>query len=333
MNIFHSAAIKLTAYYLIIIMTVSIGCSFALYNVSSNDLENNIRRKLPVSVNELLSPNELRNLANLRARQLNTDRNHLKENLVSFNILVLLVGGAASYALARRTLQPIEESLNAQKRFASDASHELRTPLTAMQTEIEVALRDPKITKQETLALLSSNLEEVGRLRRLSDGLLHLAQSNKPVDITPTPIKPVVKDAIKRLEKTAKAKKITIDDNTKDFKLKADHYGLTELLVILLDNALKYSPSGSKIELTSSRSGKMGRISIKDEGVGIKASELPHIFEKFYRSDTSRSKTNAEGYGLGLAIAKKIADSLQGYIEVKSAPGKGSVFTISLPNA
>jgi two-component system sensor histidine kinase CiaH len=330
---FQSAAIKLTVWYLVIIMALSIGCSLALYNVSSTDLENNIRRRLPLSVNELLSPQDVRDLARLRSRQLDTDLNHLKSNLVSFNILVFLVGGGASYLLARRTLEPLEQSLDAQKRFTSDASHELRTPLTAMQAEIEVALRDQKLSKAQAVELLQSNLEEVEKLRNLSDGLLNLAQHQKPAQLSAVNLKLAVNDALKRVEKTATDKNITIADHTKEMTLKTDNYSLSELLVILIDNAIKYSPKGSKIQLSSARYSKTGRISVRDEGIGIKATELPHIFDRFYRSDTSRSKSQADGYGLGLAIAKKIADSLEGSIEVKSAPDKGSTFTISLPTA
>jgi two-component system sensor histidine kinase CiaH len=314
-------------------MALSIGCSIALYNVSSTDLENNTRRRLPISVNELLSPRDVRNLADLRGRQLATDLNHLKSNLISFNILVFLLGGAAAYALARRTLEPIEQSLDAQKRFTSDASHELRTPLTAMQAEIEVALRDPKLTKAQAVEHLKSNLEEVEKLRRLSDGLLNLAQLKKQTDLSIIDIKPAVIEALSRTEKQASSRKITLNNSVGDLKVKADHYSLTELLVILIDNAIKYSPDKSVIKLTSEAVGKSTRISVHDEGIGLKASDLPHIFERFYRSDTSRSKTQAEGYGLGLAIAKKISDSLDGSIEVKSAPDKGSTFTISLPAA
>jgi two-component system sensor histidine kinase CiaH len=332
-NIFRSAALKLTGWYLVLIMLVSISCSLALYNVSSNDLETNVRHRLPISVNELLSPNDLENLDNLRDRQLNTDRKHLKENLVSFNILVLVLGGAAAYALARRTLEPIEDSLEAQKRFTSDASHELRTPLTAMQAEVEVALRDPKLTKAEATELLRSNLEEVARLKALSEGLLHLAQTNKPTELAPTPLSPSLQAAIERLDKTAKAKKVKIENNAKNIKLKAADHSLTELIVILLDNAIKYSPAGSKVFISTAANNKVGRISIKDEGAGIKASDLPHIFDRFFRAEASRSHTQAKGYGLGLAIAKKLANSMNGVIEVNSAPSKGSVFTIILPIA
>jgi two-component system, OmpR family, sensor histidine kinase CiaH len=327
MNIFKSAALKLTGWYLALIMLVSITCSLALYNVSSNDIENNVRHRLPLSVNQLLSPNDLQSLENLRDRQLTTDRSHLKENLVFFNILVLILGGAAAYALARRTLAPIEDSLEAQKRFTSDASHELRTPLTAMQAETEVALRDPKLTKAQATELLQSNLEEVAKLKALSDGLLHLAQTNKPTELGPTDLKTSLTSATERLEKTAKTKKITIDNQAKDLTLKAEFHSLTELLVILIDNAIKYSPPGKKVLISTSSNNKTGKISIKDEGVGIKASDLPHIFDRFYRAESSRSKIQSDGYGLGLA------DSMDGVIEVKSAPDKGSSFTIVLPTA
>jgi signal transduction histidine kinase len=202
-----------------------------------------------------------------------------------------------------------------------------------MQAEIEVAMRDPNLTKAQAKELLQSNLEEVEKLRSLSDGLLNLAQHQKPVQISAVKLKPAVEEALKRVEKSASIKNIKISDHTKDLTLKADNYSLAELLVILIDNAVKYSPEGSKIELSSEVSGKNGKISVKDHGIGIKATDLPHIFERFYRSDTSRSKTQADGYGLGLAIAKKIAGSLDGSIEVRSAPAKGSTFTITLPSA
>jgi two-component system sensor histidine kinase CiaH len=333
MNIFQSAALKLTAWYLALIMLVSLTCSLAIYNVSSNDLEINNQRRLPRSLNELLTPNDLRNYTDLRAQQLNKDLKHLKENLLTFNLLVLLAGGAAAYGLARRTLEPLEDSLEAQKRFTSDASHELRTPLTAMQAEIEVALRDPKLTKSQATELLQSNLEEVDKLKALSDGLLHLAQTSRPTELSSVDLKPAIMEAIDRLDKTAKSKKITIVNQSKNITLKAEPHSLTELIIILLDNAIKYSSEGSNVTLSTSVSNKTGRLSIQDHGTGIKASDLPHIFDRFYRAEPSRSKTHTDGYGLGLAIAKKLADSMNGSITVKSAPDHGSTFTICLPTA
>lgn len=331
MNIFHSAALKLTAWYLSIIMILSISCSAVIYQFSSNELEQNTRRQV-YFFNNQLDPSDFNDFAQLRQKQLSHGLNRLRLDFVLFNLFVLIGGGYLSYVLARRTLRPLEESLEAQKRFTSDASHELRTPLTAMQTEIEVALRDSGLTKTQATELLKSNLEEVGKLKALSEGLLHLAQTNsRQVATTPTSLSSVIKETLHRTDKAKKAKKITIKDKTKDLTLKADPHSLTELLVILVDNAIKYSPAGATVYLSSSVQGKLGHISVKDEGIGIKATDLPRIFERFYRAEASRSKTQTEGYGLGLAIAKKIADSLGGSITVKSAPDKGSTFTVSIP--
>ncbi|HZP55676.1 MAG TPA: histidine kinase dimerization/phospho-acceptor domain-containing protein, partial [Candidatus Saccharimonadales bacterium] len=136
---FHSAAVKLTGWYLAIIMLVSICTSIALYHVSRADLEDNVRRQAGY-VRGLLGVGSASDFASLRQHQLNEDLQHLKVNLLFFNFLVLVGGGAAAYALSRRTLKPIESALDAQTRFTADASHELRTPLTAIQTENEVSL-------------------------------------------------------------------------------------------------------------------------------------------------------------------------------------------------
>ena len=332
-GMFHSAALKLTVWYLAIIMVLSIGFSVVLYNLSSGDLRRNIERQLGVFY-RVLPPDDFDSFAALRQRQLHQDLNHLKGNLVSFNLVVLAVGGGASYFLARRTLRPIEESLDAQKRFTGDASHELRTPLAAMRSEIEVALRNPKLTKAEAVTLLKSNLEEVDKLRSLSDGLLQLAsEEGKAPDFTKVSIKEAVDEVVARHTKNLTDKKIDLQRSIKDVSVKGDRQSLTELINIIFDNAIKYSRSGGRISIDVARKNKQAIIAISDNGEGITAVDLPNIFERFYRTDISRSKSASEGYGLGLAIAKKIADMHSGFIEVKSAPAKGSTFTIHLPVA
>lgn len=134
---FHSAALKLTGWYLAIIMAISILFSLSLYHVYSVDLGHNVKRQIGY-FNNLLGPDESQDYSLLRQHQLNQDLDHLRGSLILFNVLVLIGGGAASYWLARRTLAPIEEALDSQSRFASDASHELRTPLAAIQTENEL---------------------------------------------------------------------------------------------------------------------------------------------------------------------------------------------------
>jgi signal transduction histidine kinase len=330
---FKNAALKLTGWYLAIIMALSIGCSLALYSVSSNDLSQNTRRQFPYFT-QLLAPDDLQDFTDLRQSQLDQARNHLKANLVLFNIVVLVAGGVVSYALARRTLQPLEDSLESQTRFTGDASHELRTPLTVMQSEIEVALRDKNLTKASAVKLLGSNLEEVGKLKALSEGLLRLAQGNElPIKGRVVSLKAVIEEVTNRTEKQASAKKIKIENKARNILLTGDFQSLVELFVILVDNAIKYSPNRSTVKLSSKRQGKLAEISVQDSGLGIKASDLPRIFDRFYRADNSRSKENTGGYGLGLAIARKITEAHKGFIEVKSIHQKGSTFMVSIPVA
>ena len=330
---FHSAALKLTFWYLAIVVSISLIFSGLLYRVSSNDLQHNANRQVGY-FNNFLAPDDIHNYSQLRQHQLNDDQNRLRANLIIFNLLVLACGGIASYLLARRTLEPIEHSLAAQSRFAADASHELRTPLTAIQTENEVALRNPSLNKTQAIGLLKSNLEEVAKLKSLSEGLLRLANGNGQIDNPQTiELKSLLNQAIDRLDKAAAAKHIQIIKKLAPLSVKGDTDSLVELFTVFIDNAIKYSPAKSKINISANRQGKTVCVSIKDSGEGIAAHELPNIFERFYRTDSSRSKPQTGGYGLGLAIAKQIVGVHGGHIEVLSLPGEGSTFTVYLPAA
>jgi two-component system sensor histidine kinase CiaH len=329
---FHSAALKLTLWYLAIIMAISLIFSGLLYRVSSQELQHNVNRQLGY-FNNFLGPNDFNIYNDMRQRQLNEDTGSLRASLVFFNVLVLAAGGGASYWLARRTLTPIEAALIAQSRFAADASHELRTPLTAIQTENEVALRNPRLTKDDAVSLVKSNLEEVAKLRALSEGLLRLANgAGQEINVQPVEIGGIIKKSIERYAKAAEAKNITIVRRIPASKVTGDPEALVELFSILIDNAIKYSDKSTKISISSKPRNKLLEVRIADQGRGIAAGDLPHIFERFYRTDSSRSRDGSGGYGLGLAIAKRIAELHKGYITVESDPGKGSAFTVSLPS-
>ncbi|MBA3757683.1 HAMP domain-containing histidine kinase [Candidatus Saccharibacteria bacterium] len=328
---FRSAAVKLTIWYISVIMTLSLGLSFVIYRLSSEELANNTRRQV-YFFNKDLSPSDFSTFARLRQRQLDQGLGRLRADLILFNFFVLTAGGAGSYALARRTLRPLEASLEAQKRFTADASHELRTPLTAMQAEIEVALRDKNLSKNETKNLLESNLEEVGKLKNLSAGLLRLASGENMLAIkNSVSLRGVVTDSLERFTKIAEQKNINIQTQLKNVPAKGDRESLVDLVSILMDNAIKYSPSGSEVTVSIYQKDRSSFIKVSDNGIGIQASELPRIFERFYRADSSRTKSTVGGYGLGLAIAKKITELHNGSIEVKSAPNKGTAFTVRLP--
>ncbi len=324
---------RLTLSYLVIIMLMSLGFSLVFYNTSYRALGRQlpppnafgIQTRSPVfgktqSIDEFL-----------RAR-IDEGRHELAIRLVGLNVLILIGGSFISYYLARRTLKPIEDNMEAQDQFVSDASHELRTPLTALQTTNEVVLRKNKVSASDAKNIFQHNIEEVTKLKLLTDSLLNLAKTdNTPLKLTSIDISSVVSDALNKVLDTALEKGITVDDKVPKLNIKGDKDCLCRALVIILDNAIKYSPNESTIHITAQEDTKYAWISVRDEGIGIKAVHLPHIFERFYRADSSRSKHRVEGFGIGLALAKKIVGKHNGEIIAASTPGKGSTFTIRLP--
>ena len=326
----QSAVTKLTIAYLGIIMFLSIIFSLYLYHISDRELNNGLRRPPTIVFRET----SLYGFDDFRTLRLSEGRANLKQRLIMINIITLAIGFVVSYALARKTLEPIDRALESQKRFTADASHELRTPLTAMQTEIEVALRDKNLSKEESIELLESNLEEVAKLRALSDSLLKLAkQDAKDIPMEILDIKMVCKEAVKKVSKSAKQKGIAIHNNIKKENVYGDRDSLTELFVILLDNAIKYSGEKSDINLGSNIENQKVIVSVVDQGQGINSKDLPYIFDRFYRADQSRNKNGDNGYGLGLSIAKNIVVVHDGTIDVTSRTGRGTTFKISLPLA
>ena len=334
-NLLGSATFRLTLWYLAIIMAISMLFSLLLYGMAARELELSYRReRVFYQLRQSLGPG-FDNVTYVSPDEL-YDRalGHLRINIVIINASILLLAGAASYLLARRTLRPIEAALLAQGRFAADASHELRTPLTAMKAEIEVALRGSHLDIDEARDLLKSNLEEIGKLEALSTGLLKLAQSDGHVPPgVPVKLAAATKLAFARTRTEASVRGITLEDHSDEARVTATMESVVEVMVILLDNAIKYSPPGSLVTLSSSTHGQTVSFAVIDQGNGIAPADLPRVFDRFFRADDSRSKQAAGGYGLGLSIAKKQVESYGGAISVTSQTGQGSRFMVELPAA
>ncbi len=334
-NIFHSASLKLTSLYLIIIMTISLIFSLGFYQVASNELERSIRHQ-PGPIGQIIRTRTAELLDDFLEEQndsVKIARARLQANLILINIFILLGGGMLSYVLARRTLKPIEEMHEAQSRFTADASHELRTPIAAMRLENELALTDDSFSLKQAKELLHSNIEELDKLTRLSEGLLQLAQvDNDSITKKNIKVKTVVKQAADRVKKeTAIRKQTILQQKIDNGTISVNEAAVVGALVTLLDNASKYSPDKSEIVITTSRTKTMVSITVADSGLGIPKKDIEHIFDRFYRADVSRNKDTADGYGIGLSIAKSVVESHNGTISVKSTPGKGSEFTIEFP--
>jgi len=327
---------RLSLSYLAIIMLMSIGFSVVFFNTSTHELgrqgppRDDTQAQIYHDHPKLQDP-EIEAFLSQRAAEA---RHALLIRLITLNAIALVGGSALSYYLARRTLEPIEANMEAQSQFVSDASHELRTPLTALQTTNEVTLRKKNMTVADARDLLQHNVAEVAKLQALTDSLLRLArQDNTHEPFTPISLQEVAGDAMNAIVMKAQAKNITVDDTVPAVRVLGDKTGLVQAVVILLDNAIKYSPDGSKITLAGGQQGKHGDMTVQDTGQGITAQDLPHIFDRFYRADQSRGKQKVDGYGIGLSLAKKIIEQHHGEIIASSVEGKGATFTIKLPLA
>src|SRR4030042_1154123 len=279
MNIFKNARVKLTLWYLVIIMVVSAFFSLVVYRGFEKELGRGFRyqaiqpfseqrvfvqrdgdftRILPfVIYPEEIPPEEFIEVINLAKKRFTLQ-------LLIINGGILILAGTAGYFLAGKTLHPIEVMVDEQNRFVADASHELRTPLTSIKTEVEVALRNKKIEIKEYMT------------------------------------------------------EVVVNGNPQS---------LVELISILINNAIKYSTDGKEIIVSVKKDKKHAVIEVSDQGIGIAQKDIPHIFDRFYRADSSRCKKDIDGYGLGLSIAKSIVDIHKGEVKVESKPGSGSKFS------
>lgn len=337
---FHSVRIKLTLWYLAISMTVSLLFSVAIYSGVNAEfqrferlqeiLQERAESGLPIYIphnvpRSMLDPDMI---AQARSR--------LLTSLGIINLVIIAAAGAAGYFLAGRTLRPIRDMVEEQQRFISDASHELRTPITSLRSEIEVNLRNPKLTVAGARTLLASNLEEAIRLQTLSDRLLeltHYENSSLHQNNEEFQLKDATDEAIHNVRPLAKQNNIILRNTVKDTTIGGTRERIIELFVILLDNAIKYSPAKETVSLSSVTTDHHVRITVTDHGIGIEEKDIPHVFERFFRADSARSHTKSSGYGLGLAIAQKIIQRHNGSIGVKSAVGKGTTITVTLPVA
>jgi len=227
----------------------------------------------------------------------------------------------------------LEASFDRQKRFTSDASHELRTPLTVMRADISLALRRPR-TNEEYKKTLESAQEEVSRLSHIVTDLLTLARLDTDLaQIThePVALDELIDGVVTGLRPLATDRSILLSYAIDGpVTIDGDATRLKQLFINLIDNGISYSPNGGYVHVGLTSTPDWVMATVKDNGMGIEPDQLPHIFERFYRSEEARLR-NHEGTGLGLAIAQSAAMAHQGRIEVASVVGQGSVFTVLLP--
>lgn len=313
---------RLALSYLAVIMTLSLVFSVIIYAITSIQLN----RPLPPGEHAQQPPELIERQFSRRLEQRNREtRGSVIISLAALNGVMLLVGYWLSMLLARRTLAPIERVMRAQVQFVSDASHELRTPLTALMTTNEVALRKKTLDEKKVRAVFQRNIDEVERLHELTDNLLQLTQvDNQQIEKQAVDMAELIRDTVDRYQPVADKKQVVLDVQVPSVTYVVAVAAMTQILGTLIDNAIKYSPSGSTVVIRLDGQ----TLSVVDQGIGITKQDQAKIFNRFYRSDEARTRGHSSGYGLGLAIARAVADKNGYQLSVKSELGQSSTFSL-----
>lgn len=235
-------------------------------------------------------------------------------------------------------IERLERSFTEMRRFTADAAHELRTPLAVIRNEVEVSLRSPR-SSEEYCRVLENLLEETNRLSTMADQLLFLSRQDAGLQYRADEeieMSGLLAEVVNNMQLLAQEKDVRLifedarPDPQADHRLKGDGRRLRRVFYNLLDNAIKYTPAGGEIRVTTRRDDGHLTVTISDTGAGIPPEHLPRIFERFYRADPARSG-EVNGAGLGLSICRSVIRGMSGDISVDSTPGLGTAVTVRFP--
>lgn len=326
-NTFRNARLKLTLWYILLTMLLLSLASFAAINAE--------KRAFDKIQQALSNKTERPKLTELLEKRLSEFEGRFQKRLLTLDLILLILGSFISYFLSGLTLKPIEQMIKDQEEFAADASHELRTPLSTIKMEIENLKRSKAPPRDETINALDSIDEEVTRMSKLVDSLLTSVRSEALLNarlFESFDLIKLTKDCKDSFDSMAKSKNINFEYanviQVDKVTIRGDKDGIKQAIMVLLDNALKYTPLGGTVTIFNSLSNTDVKVKVADSGPGVSLTEQTKIFERYYRGS---NQNDNKGSGLGLSIAKKIVESQGGKITLESAEGKGSVFTIAIP--
>ena len=258
----------------------------------------------------------------------------LIETFAAAALVALLLVAGGGYLLVRKSTAPVERSMDQMRRFMADAAHELRTPITLLRTRTEVALSQDREAARDATTLRAID-REAAQLGKIVGDLLTLARADageRTIAHAPVYLDDVAAEAVEAVRTLAEQKRVAIAvGRFEEAKLTGDAALVRQLLVIVLDNAVKFTPGGGKVTLDVAAEDGKATVGIADTGIGIPAEQVPRVFERFYRGDPARRE--ADGAGLGLAIARWIADAHGARIDLASPPDGGTRVTIIFPLA
>ncbi len=333
---FKKALIKLTLTYSVLFLALFWIFSFGLYFWMNNSFGTGYINQVQQIQKEQTGQNEGEfdsQTTTLVAIAGSVAFDQLKMILLVLNGVFVLIIPALSWFLAQRSLKPIRLAHEQQKQFVSDVSHELKTPLSIISGEMEVTLKKDRNIKDYKKTIISTK-EEINRLSKLVENLLFLVrddQNSQALQKSMVDLTDIVNSIVVQLKGYLTEKNLIL--HFKPAKETTTVFGqedlLRQLFFNLIDNAIKYTPTGGSIRITLQK-GPMGAVVvIQDNGIGISANNLNKIFDRFYRADSSRSEI--KGYGLGLPIVRTIVEKHRGKIDITSKKGKGTKVKITLP--
>jgi len=257
----------------------------------------------------------------------------LIETFAAAALVALLLVAGGGYLLVRKSTAPVERSMDQMRRFMADAAHELRTPITLLRTRTEVALSQDREAARDATTLRAID-REAAQLGKIVGDLLTLARADageRTIAHAPVYLDDVAAEAVEAVRTLAEQKRVAVAvGRFEEARVTGDAALVRQLLVIVLDNAVKFTPGGGQVTLDVATEDGRATVVIGDTGIGIPVEQLPRVFERFYRGDPARRE--ADGSGLGLAIARWIADAHGARIDLASPPGGGTRVTIVFPN-
>jgi two-component system, OmpR family, sensor histidine kinase CiaH len=323
-NNFRGAVLRLTAYYTVGVFCILLTFSFLVYGLFLFGTEHEFLEQEDARTETW----EQRETEAFREIQ-----DDLFDVLLFLDLVFLLVSIVVSYLLAQRTLAPLSASYQRQKRFVADAAHELRTPLSVIKAGSELLLQHERDSGQYK-KFIGESLEEVNRLITLSNDLLFLAQSNESKRGLPTEfsLSEVCTQQVSLILPYAQKKNIAINTDIVQSVLMSGRMGdMARLVLNLLKNAIDYNTEGGSVTLSLTKNASEAVLIVRDTGIGIDAKDLTHIFDRFYKADSSRTQSEEMGSGLGLSMVYEILLDHQGTVTVESKRSEGTTFTLRFP--
>ena len=324
MDTFQKARLKLTLWYILISVALLMIFSIAAINAEKEAF---------ARLEEVLTDKQQRpKLSAFLEETIDKFESDFKKRLFMFDLILLIGVSGASYFLSGRTLRPIAEMVRKQEEFSADLSHELRTPLTTITMEIEAIKRTQKQIPKVIKEAFGSILEEASRMKGIVDGLLTLLREELYQNKTnwiKFDLSRVVRETFEQMKNLSQKKRLNLKiEEQKELFIYGNIEQIKQVVLILLDNAIKYTPKRQMVKVGTSRQGKEVLLIVEDRGYGISEKDLPHVFERFYRG---RVPSVVKGSGLGLSIAWKIIERHNGKIAITSKIGEGTRIVVRLP--